>query len=47
MGHTPCGCGECQAKLDLVIRHSETLDSDWLVHFLVPAAHFWDQIGHT
>lgn len=27
MGHTPCGCGECQEKLDLVIRHGQSLDS--------------------
>ena len=47
VGHTPCGCGECHEKLDLVIQLGQPVNSDWLVHFVVPAARFWEQIGYT
>jgi hypothetical protein len=31
----------------LVMRHGQPVNSDWLVHFVVPAAHFWENIGYT
>jgi len=46
-GYTPCGCGECDEKLDLQIKFGKPIESDWIVHFLVPAKQFWDQIGYT
>mgnify|MGYP001227071837 FL=1 len=46
-GHAPCGCGECDAKLDLTFRPNQPPQSDWLVHFVVPAKYFWDDIGYT
>jgi hypothetical protein len=47
VGHTPCGCGECNERLDLAIRHGQPVNSDWLVHFVVRAARFWENIGYT
>jgi len=46
-GRTPCGCGECHERLDLEIRLGQLVDSDWLVHFFVPAMRFWENIGFT
>jgi len=47
VGYTPCGCGECSERLSLTIRKDKPVDSDWLVHFVVPAARFWENIGYT
>jgi hypothetical protein len=42
---TQCpGCGVPQAWV--VDRHQPPV-SDWLAHFLVPAAHVWDDVVHT
>ena len=46
-GHAPCGCGYCSEKLNVAIRHRQPVKSDWIVHFVVPAARFWDNIGYT
>ena len=46
-GHGPCGCGDCGQSLELSIRPGKALNSDWIVHFVVPAARFWDNIGYT
>jgi len=47
VGYTPCGCGECDEQLVLEIRRDRPLNSNWLVHFVVPAARFWENIGYT
>jgi hypothetical protein len=47
VGRAPCGCGSCREKLRVAIRHWQSLRSDWIVHFVVPAARFWDHIGYT
>lgn len=47
VGRAPCGCGNCTGKLTVAIRHGQALQSDWIVHFVVPAARFWDHIGYT
>jgi hypothetical protein len=47
VGRTPCGCGECGKRLDFVIRQGQPVNSDWLVHFVVPAVRFWENIGYT
>ncbi len=48
---TPCGCGECDEELELGLSPDSGLQpgaqGDWLVHFLVPAKKFWDNIGFT
>jgi hypothetical protein len=42
---TQCpGCGQPQAW---VVNRFEPPTSDWLAHFLVPAAHVWDDVVHT
>ena len=46
-GRAPCGCGQCKEKLSVTIRSGRPVDSDWIVHFVVPAAQFWDDIGYT
>lgn len=46
-GRAPCGCGECSANLAVAIRRGRDLQSDWIVHFVVPAARFWENIGYT
>ena len=46
-GHAPCGCAECSEKLEVAIRRGRAVQSDWTVHFVVPAAHFWENIGYT
>ena len=45
VGRTPCGCGECHKRLDLAIRIGRPVNSDWLVHFVVPAVRFWENKG--
>lgn len=47
VGHTPCGCGECDQKLEIDIRLGQPLKSEWIVHFMVPAVRFWENIGFT
>ena len=46
-GHTPCGCGECNDHLDLLVGKNQLITSEWLVHFVVPAKRFWEKIGFT
>ena len=42
---TQCpGCGRPQAW---VVNRHRPPHSDWLAHFLVPAAHVWDDVVHT
>jgi hypothetical protein len=47
VGRTSCGCGMCDEKLDIKINLGQRVDSDWLVHFVVPAKQFWEHIGYT
>ena len=47
VAHTPCGCGECRERLELSVRLNRPVDSDWIVHFVVPAVRFWENIGYT
>jgi hypothetical protein len=30
-----------------MIRQGHNVDLDWLVHFVVPAAQFWENIGYV
>ena len=46
-GHAPCGYGDCNHQLELKIDLGKQLNSEWIVHFLVPAARFWENIGYT
>lgn len=40
-------CPDCGEELRLEIRDGELSSSDHVVHFAVPAAHWWDGIGFT
>jgi Alkylmercury lyase len=38
-------CPDCGEELNLVVRDGEIEPSDYVVHYAVPAAHWWDDIG--
>ena len=42
-------CPDCSASMEVRVKRSdvEADDADACVHFLVPAAKWWDSIGHT
>jgi hypothetical protein len=40
-------CGDCGAALKFEVRDGELLHGDGVVHFAVPAHHWWDNIGFT
>ena len=40
-------CGDCGESLRLEIRHGKLAPSDAVIHFAVPAHHWWDNIGFT
>ena len=39
-------CADCEEPLSLAVRDGE-VHGEGVAHFLVPAAHFWDDIGFT
>jgi hypothetical protein len=47
-GRVDSVCADCGEPVELEVREGElTRGADLLVHFLVPAAHWWDHIGFT
>lgn len=40
-------CGDCGEPIELAVRAGELLESADVVHFAVPAHHWWDNIGFT
>lgn len=40
-------CGDCGAELSYEVLDGELADADGLIHFAVPAHHWWDNIGFT
>jgi hypothetical protein len=40
-------CGDCGERMELVIRHGSVAPAEGVVHFAVPAAHWWDDIGYN
>ena len=40
-------CGDCGEPMTLTIRDGELTESEGLIHFGVPAHHWWDNIGFT
>ena len=40
-------CADCGDPLPIRVRNGELRDGDGVAHFAVPAAHWWDNIGHT
>ena len=40
-------CGDCGEALRLEVGHGELVHSEGIIHFAVPAHHWWDNIGFT
>jgi hypothetical protein len=40
-------CSDCGEPLELRVRDGDLEPLDWVAHFAVPAARWWDDIGHT
>jgi hypothetical protein len=40
-------CADCGESMDFSVRGGAPVDCSGLVHLLVPAARFWDDIGYT
>ena len=40
-------CGDCGDPMTLEIRENRVASGDGIVHFAVPAHHWWDNIGFT
>ena len=40
-------CGDCGTRMSLEVRNGELVRSEGVVHFAVPAHHWWDNIGFT
>jgi Alkylmercury lyase len=40
-------CPDCGEPLELRVRDGDLEPLDWVAHFAVPAARWWDDIGHT
>ena len=40
-------CGDCGEPMHLEVRGSKLVRSEGVVHFAVPAHHWWDNIGFT
>jgi Alkylmercury lyase len=38
-------CGDCQEPMLLEVRNGAMAAADGVIHFAVPAAHWWDNIG--
>jgi len=38
-------CPDCQERLEVVVEQGRLARGDGVVHFAVPAAHWWDDIG--
>jgi len=38
-------CGDCGEDLRLEVRNGELIHSEGIVHFAIPAHHWWDNIG--
>jgi hypothetical protein len=47
-GHVESACPDCGERLELEVRDGELAGgADLLVHFVVPARHWWDDIVFT
>ena len=40
-------CGDCGAGMTLEVRDGELVRDEGVVHFAIPAHHWWDNIGFT
>ena len=44
-GRTTARCGDCAEELTVEVVDGELQTSEYVVHYAVPAAHWWDDIG--
>ena len=44
-GELSTRCGDCQAPMALTVRGGALVPAEGVIHFAVPAAHWWDDIG--
>jgi hypothetical protein len=40
-------CGDCGEAMTLEVRDGQLMQSEGVVHFAIPAHHWWDNIGFT
>ena len=40
-------CGDCDEPMELNVRAGELVESDGVVHYAIPAARWWDNVGFT
>jgi hypothetical protein len=45
--HVYASCGDCDEPISLEVRDGSPVTLDWVAHFAVPAAHWWDDIIYT
>ena len=46
-GHVDTFCPDCGEEMDVFIADGELVEDSGLVHFSVPARHWWDVFGYT
>ena len=46
-GKVSTRCPDCGESLDVEVRQGDPLVRDYVVHYLVPARNWWDDIGFT
>jgi hypothetical protein len=46
-GHISAACADCAEPIEIDVRDGAPEPDEHLVHFLVPAAHWWDDIVFT
>lgn len=46
-GRVTARCADCSEALELDVRDGVVASSDYVVHYVVPAARWWDDIGST
>ena len=40
-------CGDCSEPMSLEVRGGKLVRGEGLIHFAIPAHHWWDNIGFT
>ena len=40
-------CGDCSESMTLEVRNGALVRSEGIIHFAIPAHHWWDNIGFT
>jgi hypothetical protein len=46
-GAIRASCGDCSERLELEIAGGELTRTEGIIHFAIPAHHWWDNIGFT